>query len=640
MLETDGVPHPHPPRSGARICPTCQLGFAESMGYCPTDGAKLLVLTQARASERIGRVLDGKLELTALLGEGGMGSVYQAHQLSMGREVAVKILHASYSADEGVVRRFLREARAASTLDHPAVITLYDFGQSDAGELFLVMELLRGENLAEILDRDGRLGVRRAVALVSQVCGAAAHAHQHGVVHRDLKPENVLVLPASPDGEESVKVLDFGVAKVRSIDGVASLTATGFICGTPAYMSPEQARGLEVDGRSDVYALGILLFECLTGQLPFEGETPLDIMMAHVQQAPRALAEACPEAGDFPALEAVVRRCLAKRPRDRYADAGALDEALKRALADTDPKRALRQTAPSRPALVSTPPGWEWTEDGDPPVSTAHVIASVHGPRSRRRRVAVTAALLVTAGLVWTGLETAPLHALAAWAPASVATVPPPVERPPPRAQEVAVRQPRMGLGLVSAPVSTRARSKRRGKRGRTGRPPMLAMAPTPAASIDPPATRVALPPKPTAAAPDPARAREAGLRATARLSTAVAHLKGGRPYEACRVVSSLRKADISPGVARAYQQLKQRCARTQPPPPPRPTSATSVSTNATEPARGARATELLSAIRVFERGDAASACRRIRALPGAAMRPAMRASHARFLAACARANR
>ncbi|TNF35594.1 MAG: serine/threonine protein kinase, partial [Deltaproteobacteria bacterium] len=270
-----------------RFCPVCSRVYGVEVTHCELDGEMLVILKEEPSL--VGHVLDGKYTLISKLGEGGMGSVYLAEQTSMGREVAIKVLRREFSQNRMAIKRFLREARAASKLAHPNTITVYDFGQSNDGLLYLVMERLSGRPLGDILDDEGRMTPERTVHILAQVCDSLSEAHAHGITHRDLKPENIFI-EQKVGNPDFVKVLDFGIAKMQGDDSTQA-TATGMICGTPSYMSPEQAMGRDIDGRSDIYALGILLFEMLTDEKPFEGDTPMEVMLKHINEpSPNILA--------------------------------------------------------------------------------------------------------------------------------------------------------------------------------------------------------------------------------------------------------------------------------------------------------------------------------------------------------------
>lgn len=265
----------------------------------------------------------GRYELRRKLGAGGMGEVWAAWHKGLKREVALKILRAA--SDDGA-ERFEREVQAMTELTHPHTVRVFDFGTTDDGILYYAMELLRGENLSALVTREGALAAARAVYFATQAARALAEAHRRGMVHRDVKPDNLFVTQAGDEGDY-LKVLDFGIVKRREEPGAESLTQTGAIAGTPAYIAPEVVRGESIDARADVYALGGVLYFLLTGEGPFQGASAVALMMAHLHEpvrSPRALAK-----HDIPDdVEAIVLRCLAKDPNERYAHAGALADAL------------------------------------------------------------------------------------------------------------------------------------------------------------------------------------------------------------------------------------------------------------------------------------------------------------------------
>jgi hypothetical protein len=272
-----------------------------------------------------GRILDGRYQLGSLLGAGGMARVYVATDRVLERQVAVKVLSPSDAQDPVFVERFRREARAAARLSHPNIVAVFDSG-SDADQPYLVMEYVPGQSLAQLLARQGRLAPRRAVELAIQVCAALAAAHAQGLVHRDIKPANVLV---SPDGQ--VQVSDFGIVKAAA---ATTLTGTGTVLGTAAYLSPEQAQGGPVDARSDLYGLGCVLYELLCGSPPFGSgadRSPVAVATRHVSEPPEPPSARNPQVD--PALEAVVLTALAKDPAQRYQSAVELQHALERVLA-------------------------------------------------------------------------------------------------------------------------------------------------------------------------------------------------------------------------------------------------------------------------------------------------------------------
>ena len=271
----------------------------------------------------LGRRLIDQFVLVDKIGQGGMGSVYLADQPTVGRRAVVKLLHPELSRDPQVAARFNLEARAAAALNHPHIVTVYNYGALPDGVLFLAMEHLDGRDLEHAIADAGRLPAARAVHVARQICRALAEAHARGVVHRDLKPSNVMLVTRGRD-HDFVKVLDFGIAKVRGV----ALTHSGMVFGTPEYMSPEQLRGQELDGRSDLYALGVVLFEVLTGRLPFEGETPEQLMTAHLEALPPSVTSVAPEAAVPAELAALVARLLAKDRAARPSTAEELEELL------------------------------------------------------------------------------------------------------------------------------------------------------------------------------------------------------------------------------------------------------------------------------------------------------------------------
>jgi serine/threonine protein kinase len=265
-------------------------------------------------------------EVRSLLGEGGMGSVYVAEHPVLGRRAAVKVLRPEYAVDASLVGRFINEARASSAIKHPGIIEVFDVGTLADGVPYLMMELLEGETLGRRIERETRLKVPDAVDIAAQAAAALAAAHAHGIVHRDLKPENLFLLPdPSQRSHVRVKVLDFGIAKLqRRLSGQSIRTHTGSIMGTPPYMSPEQCRGIssEIDQRTDIYAMGIILYEMLTGAPPFLSEGFGDVLLMHLTQAPRPPREIDPTIP--PSLEKLVLQALEKEPERRLADMGEL----------------------------------------------------------------------------------------------------------------------------------------------------------------------------------------------------------------------------------------------------------------------------------------------------------------------------
>jgi serine/threonine-protein kinase len=280
---------------------------------------------------RVGLILDSKYKLVESLGEGGMGSVFRAQRLHIGDEVAVKLLHHDLVREKKALERFRREARTAAMIRHPNVVSIHDFndGSSEATQPYIVMELVRGVSLGDLIRREGRMTPQRAVRLMNGVCTGVGVAHRQGLLHRDLKPDNVIVVPPSHEGdEETAKVVDFGLAKVRDVAATA-LTHTGAIIGTLYYMSPEQCSGEEVDARADVYSLGAMFYEMLTGGPPFRSRNLAGLIAKHLNEPPAPFPESL---GIPKALESVCLRALAKDRNQRPPDAIVFGRELQNAL--------------------------------------------------------------------------------------------------------------------------------------------------------------------------------------------------------------------------------------------------------------------------------------------------------------------
>ncbi|NOZ86619.1 MAG: protein kinase [Deltaproteobacteria bacterium] len=309
-------------------CPKCNNQVEDNLAFCPRCGAEL---NPGRGTgTHVGTIIQKNFAVKELLGEGGMGKVYLAEQLSLKKPVAIKILKKEFAHGEVYARRFEREALAASRLHHPNSIQIIEFGRAESGELFLVMEYLRGTDLAVLMARDFPFPIERTVDIASQVTSALVEAHTQGVIHRDLKPENIMV-ERTRDGRDFVKVLDFGLAQITAPGAPRQqerLTDTGMICGTPEYMSPEQARGEKLDSRSDIYSLGVIIYQMLTGKLPFEAPNPIDIVTRHLQERPTPPRRLRPDLNIPKTMERICLKCLQKRRGDRYQNAEALFEKL------------------------------------------------------------------------------------------------------------------------------------------------------------------------------------------------------------------------------------------------------------------------------------------------------------------------
>ncbi len=306
-----------------KTCPNCGAEYPDTTTLCPSDGTAL----EKTGDSLLGQVLAGKYRMDERLNEGGMGAVYRGTHVLMDKTVAVKVLRSALAADEKIVARFSREARAASRISHPHALSVTDFGESEDGVVFLVMEYIDGKTLKEIIREAGPMPLPRVVEIIRQVGGALDAAHEQGVVHRDLKSENIMLLNSA--GPDYAKVLDFGIAKITEPSGTydPGLTAPDLVIGTPQYMSPEQcSQASEIDARSDLYSLGVIIYEMLVGHVPFTGKSSTAIMMKHMQEeAPSVLQER----PDVPAaVGRVVQRALAKLPDNRYQHVGDLVDDL------------------------------------------------------------------------------------------------------------------------------------------------------------------------------------------------------------------------------------------------------------------------------------------------------------------------
>ena len=304
-------------------CPQCGVEYPDTTTLCPADGVAL----ETTGDSLIGTTLAGKYRIDARLNEGGMGTVYRATHVLMEKTVAIKVLRPSLAADEKIVARFSREARAASRISHPNALTVTDFGEDENGTVFLVMEFLSGKTLKQVIRETGRLPLPRAVEITRQVADALNAAHQQGVVHRDLKSDNIMLLDTMAG--DHAKVLDFGIAKINEPEGKrdTELTAPNLVIGTPQYMSPEQcSQDSEIDSRSDIYSLGVILYEMLVGHVPFSADSPTMVMMKHLQEPVPSVLD---ERSDLPAaIGRVIARAMAKLPANRYQTVAELVEDL------------------------------------------------------------------------------------------------------------------------------------------------------------------------------------------------------------------------------------------------------------------------------------------------------------------------
>ncbi len=402
------------------LCRQCRRAFdAEVGGECPDDGGVLLpadALEGHPDDPLLGALVAEKYAVVGFIGEGGFGTVYRAIQRPVGRPVALKVIGAAHAGDETLRARFFREARVVGRLTHPAAVHLYDYGEHD-GRLFMALELVRGRELSAVLRREGPLPPARAVHIARQILAALGDAHDLGLVHRDLKPDNVMLLGAGAD--ERVKVLDFGIAKVLDPErGEDPITSETVIIGTPAYLSPEQARGQEVGPPSDLYSLGVMLHEMLSGERPYSAPTAVGLLTAHLTE-PIPVLEEVPDG-----LAGAVQKALAKEWTGRFTSAAEMSEALATAVetpvghvstpAETPGARAFDATAPTEAIRTPTDPASGVApepgpgDDDEPRLPTISDRLTDTMRRPGTRWGAVVVAVLAGALLVWSLLPEPP----------------------------------------------------------------------------------------------------------------------------------------------------------------------------------------------------------------------------------------
>jgi eukaryotic-like serine/threonine-protein kinase len=339
------------------------------------------------------QVLGERYEIGGVLGRGGMAEVHRGRDLRLGREVAVKVLRSDLARDPSFQVRFRREAQAAASLNHPAIVAVYDTGEDRTAlgaTPYIVMEYVEGETLRDVIRREGHLSAERAMSLAADICGALDFSHRNGIVHRDVKPGNVMITP-----QGTVKVMDFGIARAVS-DSAATMTSTAAVIGTAQYLSPEQARGESVDARSDVYSMGCLLYELVTGAPPFSGDSPVAVAYQHVREDARLPSSINPEVP--PELDAILMKSMSKNPANRYQSAAEMRNDLLRALAGQRVEATpVMGDAEKTTILAATPRGYGggygddegWDDDE-------------HARRRRRRIIAIVSvlAVLLVAGAI------------------------------------------------------------------------------------------------------------------------------------------------------------------------------------------------------------------------------------------------
>ena len=315
--------------SALKICPQCGTEYELDQRFCPKDGSTLK--SQNAAGDLVGSIIADRYHVLRKLGEGGMGTVYLAEHVKMGRKSAVKVMNPAMVNDADAISRFNREAANASKISHANVAAVYDFGETPDGLIYLAMEFVEGPPLTKLIEEHGALPPLRAADIARQAADALAVAHDMGIVHRDLKPDNIM-LAKNRDGTDCVKVVDFGIAKVANNES-QKVTRTGLVVGTPEYMSPEQLAGDKLDGRSDIYSLGLVAFAMMTGKLPFPGETVQESMIARLTDEPKRLVEMKADVNWPASVQSVMDKALQRDADLRYSSASEFGRDLYSAVA-------------------------------------------------------------------------------------------------------------------------------------------------------------------------------------------------------------------------------------------------------------------------------------------------------------------
>jgi serine/threonine protein kinase len=324
--------------SDVKICPTCGSEYPVSERFCPRDGTALR--GQSGSADLVGAVIADRYHVIKKLGEGGMGAVYLAEHVKMGRKSAIKVMNPGTSENADAIARFNREASNASRMNHPNICAIYDFGETSEGLIYLAMEFIEGESLTKLIETNGALAPARAASILHQTADALQVAHDYGIVHRDLKPDNIMIARGR-DNSDLVKVVDFGIAK--SHDSAAQkVTKTGLVVGTPEYMSPEQLSGDKLDGRSDIYSLALVGFNMLTGTLPFPSHSAQESMIMRLTDAPKTLSEMRPNVSWPAQLQVVMDKALSRDVNARYQKAADFGREFSMAI-DAMPSSALTE---------------------------------------------------------------------------------------------------------------------------------------------------------------------------------------------------------------------------------------------------------------------------------------------------------
>jgi serine/threonine-protein kinase len=448
-------------------CPHCDAVVSVASGPCPRCGQEL----GTGEDPLLGEVIAGNFLILDLIGVGAMGRVYKAKQLSLDKEVAIKVLHGHLTHDPNVAKRFQREARAASRLSHPNSLQIIDFGQTEEGTLFIAMEVIQGRDLGKVLAEEFPFSLSRIADVVGQVCSALEDAHAAGIIHRDLKPENILVVQKG--GHDFVKVCDFGIAKIQDPKGDdpdAAITMAGVVCGTPEYMSPEQARGEKLDARSDVYAVGVILYQLATGAVPFTADSALGVVTKHLTEQAVPPRQRRPDLGIHAGLETIILKALSKDKTGRHASVTEikmeLDTLVRLAgtAATVAPKGSLLAPSPTGTLLTGAADGGMALPTSRAPVFAAAVIGilalagagfwfATRGGRVAAADPPSTSVTVFTAAL--------PASALPAATAAPVSAVPETAEAAPATASDAPAEE-----APAEEPTTTRRHRERRSSSG------------------------------------------------------------------------------------------------------------------------------------------------------------------------------
>jgi len=529
--------------------------------------------TLSELDPMLGRTVAGNFRIDGLIGSGAMGNVYRAEQLSLGKPVAVKVLHPHLMSDDKLVARFKREAKSASLLNHPNSIQIIDSGQDRDGTLYIAMELLAGRDLAQVIRDEFPLSLGRVTRIVSQVLSALEEAHARGVIHRDLKPSNIMLISRREE-RDFVKVCDFGIAKATLDDGkddrAAMLTIQGLVCGTPEYMSPEQARAESIDGRADLYSVAVILYQLVTGDIPFRADSPVAIVSRHLVEAPLPPSQRRPDLRLPKIVDDIVLRGLEKDRDLRYPSATAFREVLEGVLGS-----AGGPSTPLPPHVFASSPTIKEIAGTSSPPGTATVpaqtaserfgtTANMTGRSPRQRPILVVGlagliAISIMAAVytfrVHTQFKRTQMAAAAALEAARATPLPPPRPASSP-APPVAIVPPPAAPDTAPAAEAPAAPARERSRPHHHAAPAAHA-APTPAALVAPqPAPAV---PPPAAPAPPPPREAPQVLAEADKL------LGQGEVLEACaRGEEAKRLSPRLPAASKFLGKCYMRAGRTR----------------------------------------------------------------------------